>query len=108
MKLLIKAAIQNRKHYLLLLFTMVAMFLLTFSSQVEILAIGVIARTGPDFFVLFADAKENNQDAVSKETVENKWSEISSTDVITKKQASRYLASGKKKGACLSCQRVFG
>jgi ABC-type multidrug transport system fused ATPase/permease subunit len=99
MKLLIRAAIQNRKHYFLLLFTMIAMFLLTFSSQIEILAIGVIARTGPDFFVLFADENKGKaNDAVSKETIEKKWSEISDGDAITKKQASRYLASGKKHG----------
>jgi len=98
MKLLVKAAVQNRKHYFLLFFTMIAMFLLTLSSQVEILAIGVIARTGPDFFVLFSESKEGNKESVRKEVVEKKWSEISDNDEITKKQASRYLASGKKKG----------
>lgn len=101
MRLLIKAAIQNRKHYLLLLFTMVAMFLLTFSSQVEILAIGVIARTGPDFFVLFGEKKEgkgNSADEVHKATVEERWGKISDTDVITKKQANQYMSAGKKSG----------
>jgi putative ABC transport system ATP-binding protein len=99
MKLLIRAAIQNRKHYVLLFFTMIAMFLLTFSSQIEILAIGVIARTGPDFFVLFNEKKDGkSSDTVSKETVEEKWHEISDTDTISKKQATRYLSAGKKQG----------
>jgi ABC-type multidrug transport system fused ATPase/permease subunit len=98
MLLLIKAAVQNHKHYFLLFFTMIAMFLLTLSSQIEILAIGVIARTGPDFFVLFADSKEDNKDSVSKEAVDKKWSEISDNNIITKKQASHFLASGKKHG----------
>src|SRR5437868_5470059 len=98
---LIRAAIQNRKHYFLLLFTMVAMFLMTLSSQVEILAIGVIARTGPDFFKLFGEEKEQKNegsDEVKKSVVESRWADISNTDVITKEQASKYLASGKKHG----------
>jgi ABC-type multidrug transport system fused ATPase/permease subunit len=77
---------------------MAAMFLLTLSSQIEVLAIGVIARTGPDFFALFADPNFKNNEAVSKETVEKKWSEISDNNEITKKQASRYIARGKKSG----------
>ena len=100
MKLLVKAAIQNRKHYILLLFTMVAMFLLTLSSQVEILAIGVIARTGPDFFVLFGDKQEGKKDIeeVHKATVDTRWSAISDNAVITKQQANDYLSSGKHRG----------
>lgn len=95
MRFLIRAAIQNRKHYVLLLFTMAAMFLLTLASQVEILAIGVIARTGPDVFVLFGGEKK---DEVHKATVEARWSKISDNDVITKQQASDYLSSGKNRG----------
>jgi ABC-type multidrug transport system fused ATPase/permease subunit len=100
MKLLIRAAIQNRRHYALLIFTMVAMFFLTLSSQIEILAIGVIARTGPDFFVLFADdsSPDDQNDAVYKSTIEKRWPEISDNDAITKKQATHYLSSKKKSG----------
>ena len=96
MKLLILAAIQNRKHYVLLLFTMFAMCLLTLSSQVEILSIGVIARTGPDFFVLFGE--KGQEDEVKKATVDDRWTTISSTDTITKTQANNYLLSKKSGG----------
>ncbi|MBS0624219.1 MAG: ABC transporter ATP-binding protein [Verrucomicrobia bacterium] len=101
MKLLIRAAIQNHKHYSLLILTMFAMLVLTLASQIEILAIGVISRTGPDFFVLFSEEKKGDHhvpDEVHKSTLEKKWAEISDNDVITKKQASTYLSRGKKKG----------
>lgn len=96
MKFLILAAIQNRKHYFLLLFTMIATFLLTISSQMEILTIGVIARAGADVFVLFNDGQ--NKDAIDKNYVEKKWSEISNDNLITKEQAANYLAAQKKQG----------
>lgn len=97
MRHLIKAAIQNRKHYMLFLVTLGAMLMLTLSSQFEVLAIGVIVRKGVDFFELFADPSKS-KDAVSKNVVEEKWSEISENDVITKEQASRYLGTQKKNG----------
>ncbi len=101
MKYLIRAAIQNRKHYVLLIFTLIAMFLMTLSSQVEILAIGVIARTGPDFFALFGDKKEGKHqapDQVRKEVVDEKWTEISNNNIITKEQVNNYLRAGKNRG----------
>lgn len=109
MKLLILAAIQNRKHYVLLVFTMFAMFLLTLSSQIEILAIGVIARTGPDFFVLFGEKEEgkNQVDEVKKATVDSRWADISGNDVITKVQATEYLSSGKRRGLVYHVNRFL-
>lgn len=94
MRLLIKAAIQNRRHYVLFIFTVFAMFALTLASQVEILSIGVIARTGPDFFTLFGKEKEGKLETsaiVDKRDVEQRWAQISSNDQITQKQASDYI-----------------
>lgn len=75
---------------------MVAMFFLTFSSQLEILAIGVVARNGSDFFALFKD--QNYNDQVHKSVVDKRWSEISDNELITKEQASRYLSKTKTAG----------
>lgn len=100
MKLLLRAALQSSRHYLLLLFTMVAMLLLTVASQMEILSIGIIARTGPDFFSLFGEQREGHtvKDVVSKEGLDKKWSEISDGDTLTKAQMASYIASSKNQG----------
>lgn len=89
MRLLLKAALQNRRHFLLLIFTLISMLLLTFSSQLEIFSLGVMAKTGPDFFSLFGD---KNSSSVTLDQVTQKWPEISEgTRVITKEMADRYL-----------------
>ncbi|EPP35187.1 ABC transporter for multidrug domain protein, partial [Chlamydia psittaci 84-8471/1] len=41
-------------------FSLLAILGLTVSSQAEIFSLGIIAKTGPDAFLLFA-RKENNQ-----------------------------------------------
>lgn len=95
MRLLIKAAIQNRKHYVLFAFTICAMFLLTFASQVEILSLGVIARTGPDFFVLFGEEHEKklqSAEVLDREQVMQRWSRVSTNDAITQDQATQYIS----------------
>ncbi|MCH9620469.1 MAG: Lipid A export ATP-binding/permease protein MsbA [Chlamydiales bacterium] len=74
---------------------MFTMLCLTLGSQMEMLSLGVIARTGPDFFSLFG--KENGKkletvEVVSKEDVTDRWSEISSSDVITKKDAAHFIS----------------
>jgi ABC-type multidrug transport system fused ATPase/permease subunit len=98
MLLLLKAAIQNRKHYVLLIFTTLSMFLLTASSQLEIISLGVIAKSaGPDFFVLFGkneDGKIEAVDTVSIQNVQERWKQISDSEMITKEQASAYLSQG--------------
>lgn len=70
------------------------MFAMTATSQLEILTLGILAKTaGPDFFVLFSDkTKDPDQESVALSTVEEKWSKISDNDVITKEQASKYLS----------------
>ncbi len=95
MKLLIKAALQNRRHYFLLIFTMVAMLFLTLASQMEMLSLGVIARTGPDFFTIFGHEQEGKLETVetvSKEDIEHRWSQISNNDVITQDEANQFIS----------------
>lgn len=88
MKLLLKSALLNRKHYVLLVFTLIAMLFLTVGSQMEMFALGVIAKTGPDFFSLFGSKKE-----VTLQDVESKWDKIAGPNgVITPEDANSYLA----------------
>ncbi|MEZ5315730.1 MAG: ABC transporter ATP-binding protein [Chlamydiales bacterium] len=82
MKLLLKSALLNRKHYALLLVTILAMFMLTIGSQMEMFALGVITKMGPDFFTLFGTEKEGRlqqANSVTLDQVESKWGVIAST-----------------------------
>lgn len=97
MKLLLKAALLNRKHLSLLFFTVIAMFMLTIASQMEMFSLGVIAKTGPDIFVLFGEEKAGKLEAVkelSLSDVEEKWDAIaqSADGVMTQQAANTYMA----------------
>jgi ABC-type multidrug transport system fused ATPase/permease subunit len=95
MKYLLRAALLNSKHYALLGVTLIAMLFLTVGSQMEMFSLGVIAKTGPDFFALFGDKKGATE--VSLEQVEAKWKDVSSgAGVVTPQSASAYLASSEK------------
>lgn len=85
----------------LLLVIILAMISLTLASQLEIFALGVIMKKGPDFFELFAPEKNGRlvpTDAVSLEQVETRWKEIDrrNSHVIRKKDAERFLVKAKK------------
>jgi putative ABC transport system ATP-binding protein len=100
MKLLLKAAFQNRKHYILMLITLAFMLSLTVSSQLEMFAMGVITKSGPDFFSLFApeaDGKLKPKDHVTKEDVEARWNLIDAgkSGTISRDDAAAYMAEHK-------------
>src|ERR1700722_16479562 len=97
MKLLLKAALLNRKHFTLLFFTVIAMFMLTIGSQMEMFSLGVIAKTGPDLFVLFGKEEKGKLEAVkelSLSDVEAKWDKIAQdpNGIMTQKSANVYMA----------------
>ncbi|QVE48925.1 ABC transporter ATP-binding protein [Chlamydia crocodili] len=96
MKLLLKAVLRHKKHLTLLGFSLLAILGLTISSQAEIFSLGIIAKTGPDAFVLFA-RKENNRllkaPQLSQEQILERWSDISpNSDTITSAQAQAYIS----------------
>lgn len=101
MRLLLKAALLNRKHLVLLLITVSAMFMLTIASQMEMLSLGVIAKTGPDAFVLFGPKDGTQVHELSLEDVEEKWGEITHhpDGLMTREDANKYVVS--KQGASL-------
>src|SRR3989304_5876428 len=103
MKLLLLAALRNRKHLSLLIVTFLTLFALTIASQMEMFSLGVLSSNGADFFSLFSTehvekAGEMAQDSVSLQEVQSKWHEIDPTGsgVITKKDAVSYLAQHNK------------
>lgn len=93
MKLLLRAALLNRKHALLLLVTLFSLLLLTVVAQMEMLCLGVIAKPGPDAFALFG-AKEHAHELTLGD-IQARWGEITGDgekEVLTKQEAHAYLA----------------
>ncbi|MDP1834665.1 MAG: ABC transporter ATP-binding protein [Chlamydiales bacterium] len=88
LKLLLKAALQNRRHLVILSVTVIAMIFFTFASQLEGLALAIITKKGPDFFELFAPMKDGQlvkSTAISKEQFEERWTQLdaSGDNVVT-------------------------
>lgn len=95
MRLLLRAALLNKKHYLLLIFTFFATIMLTIATQMEMFSLGVMAKTGPDAFALFSDGKNKNE--LTLEEITKKWPEITQNGVLTTKEANAYLAKNGEK-----------
>jgi ABC-type multidrug transport system fused ATPase/permease subunit len=93
MKLLLKTVLQNRRHYLLMVFTLISMLSMTIASQLEILSIGVLTNSGSDFFKLFSPGANE----VTFEQVQEKWASIDTLNSgkITKEAASDFLSKGQ-------------
>jgi len=95
-KLILKAALRNRKHLSLLIATFLTLFALTIASQLEMFALGVLSNTGADFFELFSPAQKSAGqivDGVTLQDVTDKWKEIDKAGhgVITKQNATLFL-----------------
>lgn len=80
----------------LIVFTIIAMCLLTFASQLEIFAIGIITKKGPDFFELFAPAVDGKlvlSGTVTHETFLERWQDLDVTQsgVVTPAEANEFL-----------------
>lgn len=101
MNKIFKIAFDKHKNRVLIGFIISAMILLTFASQLEILALGIITKKGPDFFELFAPLKEGKLekvDSVSSSQVQARLAEIDSqhTGEITLKDVDRFMAKTKR------------
>ena len=70
MKLLLKAALGQRKHVSLIVLSLVTLFCLTIASSLEIFALGVISDTGADLFKDIAHKKtEKTYQRVKKQEI---------------------------------------
>ncbi len=61
MKNLTKLAFQNKKHFVLLLLTVVLSWMMQISSMMEMYSIGLLTNNGPDFFALFSPSQKNEK-----------------------------------------------
>ncbi len=96
MKLLLTAALQNRTHLLLLIYTVIGMCLFTLASQLEVFSIGVMTKKGPDFFELFAPMEGGQLakvEQVEASTAQARWKELDPQNkgVITKQEAADFV-----------------
>jgi len=95
MRLLIRAALRAKRHFSHLFLAISMLLLLTVASNLEMFGLGIITKTGADFFELFG-SKKNDQ--VSLEEVRDRWKEIDQggKGVITKRDAVAYVSSRKE------------
>lgn len=97
MRKLFAIAFKNHKHRILLALTILAMVFSILTSYLEIFAIGIITKKGPDFFELVAPASQE----VTKEQLLARWNEWDPDrkGVVTRNEVSSFLA--KQKGASI-------
>lgn len=100
MKRLFQIALLGRQHRWLTGFTILAMMLLTFASQLEVVALGIMTRKGPDFFELFApidQGKLQKNQQVDWDEVQARWPQldVQKTGTVTRSDATRFLAAYK-------------
>ncbi len=100
MRLILKAALSNRKHLSLLITTFVTLLLLTIANSMEMFSLGILSNTGADFFSLFGkeQLQELPVDRISLEDVQARWGEIDTagTGYISKQAASDFIAHRKE------------
>lgn len=103
MGLLIRAALENRKHLVLLTVTLFAMIGATLATQLEMFAVKVMTTKGIDAFELFAPKKGaylKKGETIAKEDVDNAWHlmDTENSGKVDKLDAQRYLSQFKSEG----------
>ena len=78
MKLLLKAALRVKHHFVLFLISLLTLLGLTVANQAEMLTFGVLSDVGADFFSLFAakDARGEQKEYVTFEDIQEQWDKI--------------------------------
>ncbi len=105
MRQLFQLALRSWGTIRLICLSIVCLFVLTAAEKAEVFSYGVLLDRGADFFVLFAPEKEGKlstpPDAISKHSVDKRWSEISGGEKkdITRQDASKFIV--KKEGGSL-------
>lgn len=87
----------------LLVLAVLSMLLLTLASQLEILALGVITKKGPDFFEVLSpvqDGQLNHSTTISQQQMVQRWAELDAKGqgYITPKDTEHFLANVKGGG----------
>jgi ABC-type multidrug transport system fused ATPase/permease subunit len=101
MRRLFKLAFQQHHHRWLLALIIVAMAFATFATQLEMFALGVVTKRGPDFFELFAPLEQGQlqkTDLITKEQLEKRWDQIDKDKkgFVTNNDTTQFLEGVKK------------
>lgn len=101
MKKIFKIVFDRHKHFKVVCLIVVAMVFLTFASQLEILALGIITKKGPDVFELFAPIKEGKLqkiDVVSQEEILERFDQIDTKKAgyLTPAEVDNFMTRTKK------------
>jgi ABC-type multidrug transport system fused ATPase/permease subunit len=96
MRILFKLLFQQRIYKIFFALSVLTMCLLTLASTLEMVALGVITRKGPDFFELFAPMENGEKvrtEQITKKDVDTLWNKISKEEggAITFEDASLYM-----------------
>lgn len=99
-KQLFMTAFRNRSHRFLLIITLFAMCALTVATQLEIVAIGIITKRGPDFFELFGsyeNGKLKTAEVITKEEFDARWNKLDANHqgYITNKEVEQFYTQSK-------------
>ncbi len=96
MRLLLKAALQNRRHLALLFVTIVSMIVFTFAAQLETLALAIITKKGPDAFELFApmeNGKVVTKKTITRDVLDSRWNDLdpNHTNVVSIDEVANFM-----------------
>lgn len=103
MKLLLKLVLRNKKHLILFIAVIFGVVGLSIASQLEVFSVGIVVKTGSEFFVVFGKENENNKltksSSISFEEIDARLKEIQpdKTQLITKEAVNDYLSKHNKK-----------
>lgn len=96
MKLLLQAALQNRKHLILLIITLLTTISLTAANYMEVLCLGVVTKKSPDFFQVFGTVQDgtlNKATVITKEAIEERWQQLSQgQNMVTQADVTRFAS----------------
>lgn len=86
-----------------MLMTVFAMCSLTLATQLEVVAVGVLAQQGPDFFELFAPIKEGQFEKTNRVTdaeLTDRWAALDASNrgYVTREDARNFVMHVKRQG----------
>jgi len=104
MKTLFSLIFRKRWHHILFIITLFSMGMMTVSSQLEVLSVGILTSKGPDLFTFFG----NKQGEIEQSTLITTFTEASGgKEFLTRAEAEKYLAEKKGSDLLSSGYRLF-
>lgn len=101
MRNLLKIVLLSKRNRFLVFLSIFSMICLTFASQLEVVAVGIITYKGPDFFELFAPIQEGKLDKkefVDRNRFLERWQDLDTENkgYVTKDNTQSFLAKYKQ------------